>query len=136
MNNLYHSFSVTFNWWFILFPIQIVIMAIFGSFNCWMTAERKIVSRDKNNFLSSVCSVIMAGILMVLVVKESMTGLIQLFDNGLAPDDNPAWSIFFAAIAVAIFAIVAYYILLYAAKIGKKLKRVYLIEVRRKNRKH
>lgn len=124
MNNFYHSFSIGFNFWFILLPIQVAIMVAFGISNVRMNEMTgKVQSRDQLGTVTSALSIVMTIITLIVIACESSRGIIQFLDNQLAPGDDPLWSIVFYVLTIGTLAILLFYLFGEAETIGRKIKR-------------
>lgn len=132
MNEFYHSFSIGFNFWYLLWPFQIILMAGFGASNVKLNKENnRIMGRDRKNVVAGIFSVLMVIILMVAVISESAAGIIQVLDNHLGPDDNPVWSLIFFVVILSCFAAFAYALFYEAAILGRHFKIQWLRKIRR-----
>lgn len=135
MNEFYHSFSIGFNWWFVLAPFQMVLMIAFGASNAKINKKTgKIMRRDKKSVIASILAILMDIILMVAVVTESSAGIIQVLNNHLGPEDDPVWSLFLFVFVVTAFAVLMYYFFFGAAVFGREAKLMYLRKIRRERR--
>ena len=127
MNSFYHAFTISFNWWYVLLPLQLVLMLIFGLSNAKLSKRtKKVIQRDKKDKVAFCLSIVMTIILMVTVVSESSSGLIQILDNSLSANDDPVWSLFLFVFVMSTFAVFTCALFYYAAKLGKILKTVHL----------
>ena len=135
MNEFYHSFKVGFNWWFVLAPLQAVLMIAFGALSVKLNKKtRKIMRRDKEGKIADLLAIAMDVILMIAIFMESSAGIIQVIDNHLGPDDSPVWSLFIFAIVMVALAFLAYYFFLGAAVFGREARLMYLRKKRRERR--
>lgn len=123
MNSFYHAFSIGFNWWFVMLPLQVVMMVWFGAscrkFN-WKTG--KIMRRDKKGTIASLLALAMDIILIIAIVLESSAGIIQVIDNHLAATDDPMWSLILFALSITAFAFLMYYVFFGASVFGRQMK--------------
>ena len=132
MNEFYHSFSIGFNYWYLLGPFQVILMVCLGASNAKLNKEtNRIMTRDKKRVISGVFAVFMTIILMVAIISESSAGIIQVFDNHLGPEDDPIWSLFFFIVCMSILAVILYFIFYEAAILGKHFKIQRLRRIRR-----
>lgn len=124
---------MNFNYWFVLLPLQVVLMVWFGA-SCrkynWKTD--KIMKRDKKGIITKGLAIGMDIILMVAVVLESSRGIIQVIDNSLSADDDPAWSLILFALAIGLFACFMYYAFLGASLLGRQIKLACIREFRKR----
>lgn len=103
MSRYYHEFHVGFNWWMVFVPAAFVLVGVMGWFSAYLDRHGRVksFSDDSLTFLS-----VLIGLgLPVLLFRESIAGIIQLFDNMLSGSDSAMWSIFFA-----LFALLAVYV--------------------------
>ena len=133
MNSFYHAFSIGFNWWFVLLPLQVVMMIWFGA-SCRKLNRRtgKIMARDKKGTVANILAISMDIILVIAVVLESSAGIIQMIDNNLSADDDPMWSLILFVFIMTAFAFLMYYVFLGASVFGRQAKLAYLREIRKK----
>lgn len=135
MNSFYHQFSIGFNYWFVMLPLQAILMIAFGASNVKLNKKtRKIMRRDKKGTIASILAIGMDIILMIAVIMESSAGIIQVLDNHLSPGDDPVWSLFLFVIVVSTFAALMYFVFFGAAVFGREAKLMYLRKIRRGRR--
>ena len=133
MNSFYHAFSIGFNYWFLLLPLEVILMIALGASNAKLDKRtNKILRRDKNGMIASFFSLAMDVILMIAVLRESTAGIIQMIDNNLSPNDDPIWSLVIFVLAMVAFAYFAYYLFFGTAIFGRQVKVSLLREMRRK----
>ncbi|MBQ6149783.1 hypothetical protein IJI86_02300 [Candidatus Saccharibacteria bacterium] len=132
MNSFYHSFSIGFNYWFILWPFQIILMVGFGFSNAKLNKKtNKIMRRDKEGKIANLFAILMSIILMIAVIMESTAGIIQMIDNHLGPNDDPMWSLVLFVFGMLAFAVLSYCIFFGAEVFGKQVKIAILRKWRR-----
>lgn len=131
MNN-YHAFSIGFNWWYVLLFLEVILMFAFGASNVKLNKKTyKIMRRDKKGVVANFFAICLDAILIIAVLTESSAGILQLIDNNLSANDNPAWALILFAFSIAAFALVMYHVLFGATLFGKKLKTYYCKELRK-----
>lgn len=132
-NEFYHGFSVGFNWWYVVGPLMVILMVIYGASTRKLNpATLKIRRRDKKWFLANVLAVVCDFVLHGLVLLESTTGALQLVINHLSKDDDIAWALILLIFGMSFTALVFYEIYFSAAKFGAALKVAYLKDKIRK----
>ncbi|MBR3270180.1 hypothetical protein IKG07_02950 [Candidatus Saccharibacteria bacterium] len=131
MNEFYHEFSVGFNWWYVLLPLQCVLMIAFGASNLHLNKRNNRIMRwSKSNTATNILAAIMMVILTIVMIVESASGVIQMLDNHLGPEDDPMWSLIMFTFGVPVVAAFIYCIFVELSVFGQKLKRKYLRKVR------
>ena len=134
MNSFYHSFSIGFNWWFVLLPLQVVIMVAFGLSNVKLAHRtRKILRRDKKGTIAALLAISMDVILMIAIVMESSAGIIQVIDNHLSAEDDPTWSLVLFVLSLVVFAFLMYNVFFGASVFGTQVKTAYYKGIRKGN---
>ena len=131
-NEYYHAFQVGFNWWMIVMAIAIAVMIFLGKEQYEERGSR--IRRIYGEKLLSIVAAVWAVVWTVMVAIESISGVIQLFDNSLA-GDSPVYSVLFAPIAIGMAGLLFWLILLYIGKIAGWAYLGYLKERRWERRK-
>lgn len=135
MNSFYHAFEIGFNYWFLLLPLEVILMIAFGASNVKLNKRtNKIMRRDKKGIITSTFAIFMDIILMIAVIKESSSGIIQVMDNHLGPEDSPVWSLVMFVFCMCVFAVLMYYVFFIAAVFGERVKLAILRKIRRGRR--
>lgn len=113
MNTYYHDFTIGFNFWMVFLVIGGIIMVIISK-NFYVVDFREngrpfVRGRYESKKINSninVTALVMAIAFEIMFGLESWRGLIQFFDNNLAKNDDPMWSIFLALFAFVIIGII------------------------------
>ena len=135
MNSFYHSFSIGFNYWFLLLPLEVILMIGFGASNVKLDKKtNKILRRDKKGTITNFFAIVMDIILIIVVLLESTAGVIQTLDNHLGPNDDPMWSLVMFVFGMMAFVMLAYYVFFGAAVFGRQVKLTILRKIRRMRR--
>ena len=125
MSRYYHAFKIGFNWWMVFIPAAFVLVGVMGWFSAYLDRHGRVksLSNDSLMFLS-----VLIGLgLPVLLFRESIAGIIQLFDNMLSGSDSAMWSIFFALFALpAIY--VSFFLLLKSFSVSMKERRIRVLK--------
>lgn len=137
----YHELSVSFNWWFLLAPLLVLAVFLFGTTKYKLsTSKRHIRKRQDDGWMLKAVVAIADVSLHILILIESGAGSMQLVANILGSSSNIAWM---PAIMAAgyICSFVLYGSILYVAgKKGELSKKARLfkklgIELRTKKKK-
>lgn len=132
MNEFYHAFTVSFNWWFVVAPAMLIFMVVYGTTNLKLNKRSlRIMRRDKKDFLLNIVVIGLDIILHVLILAESAVGILQSLLNHLGEYDDPLWALILFVIGLSFSGVIVYAIFFVAAKLGERLKRRILIEIRR-----
>jgi ABC-type sugar transport system permease subunit len=136
MNEYYHAFKVGFNWWYVAVPLMFVLAVAFAT----LLYSPKVRKRDgrlrmRQNYkqITQLFVAVPATVVAIwMMVVESGAGLIQIFDNHLAPNDDGAWSLIAAAIVMAIVTMTLFALYYEAAfNLGREIKcRLYRKQIR------
>ena len=97
-NPFYHYFTPGFNWWYVIAVLGLVLVALVGYCKYYVYTEysyRRLMKRYNDRFIDFASTVITI-VLTIMVYRESFRGIVQFLDNGLAVDENPAWSVLLA----------------------------------------
>lgn len=126
-NDLYHGFVPGFNAWYVLLPLFLLAIVIFSS-TCLMTNKKgtRILSRDKEDYVLHLISIVFDVIIHIFIVAESGVGLIQFLINMISDDSDAAWVIFLLPITLIGTAFLGYGLFFGTGKLTKFLKRYYL----------
>lgn len=112
MNNYYHEFHIGFNWWFIIVPLMFVASILFATLLYSLKARRRdgrLRVRQNYKQVTQLFVAVPFTLLSVwMIASESWSGIVQIFDNRLAANDSPAWSIILAAGAIGFVACVLF----------------------------
>ena len=132
MNNLYHDFSVTFNSWFVIAPLFILLAGLIGTGRfCFDHEVMKIKRRGRKfTIFSKLSAMLMAIVVLVMIIRESFAGILQFFMNHLLIDESPVWALVLAIACLPVILIAYYYLMLVALKVGSYIKYGYLVEHR------
>lgn len=106
MNEYYHAFKPGFNWWYIAAPMMFVLCVLFATLFYQLRIRRRDARlRMKQNYkqlaqlvVAVPCTIIVTWMMTV----ESWNGFVQFFDNRLAKNDSPVWSLILAAFAIVV----------------------------------
>lgn len=135
MNSFYHSFQIGFNYWYLLLPLEVILMIGFGASNVRLDKRtNKILRRDKKGTITNFFAIVMDIILIIAVLLESTAGIIQTIDNHLGPNDDPMWSLVMFVFGMLAFVMIAYYVFFGAAVFGRQVKLTILRKIRRMRR--
>ena len=135
-NEFYHGFSVGFNWWYVVGPLMVILMIIYGASTRKLNpATLKIRRRDKEWFLANMLAVVCDFVLHGLFLLESAAGALQWVINHLSKDDDIAWALVLLVFEMSFSILVFYEVCFSAAKFGAALKVVYLKDKIRKIKK-
>ena len=127
MNAFYHQFSVSFNLWFVVAPLMVLVMALFGFTKYKLDrSSLAILGRDKGNYIMSVMAVAFDVVLHVLILFESAAGLLQAVTNHLGRNDSPIWALILLAVGIVISAFAFYYLFFMVGKMSSRLKLKWL----------
>ena len=91
-----HAFTPGFNWWYVMAVLGIIAIALVGWNKYYVHIEcvyRRRLAKHYNDKFISFVSTLITIIIMVMVYKESVSGIIQFLDNGLAADESPVYSV-------------------------------------------
>lgn len=130
MSSYYHAFVPGFNWWYIVAPVMVLVVGYVGTkrFRLTRSLKIKVVFNDRLLVLLSVLASVVFGIMLVI---ESMDGIIQLCDNALTKQDSPAWTLFTAPF-VLVMAVFSYGSITYfVGRFMSYEKYSYLCRIRR-----
>lgn len=121
-NSYYHAFVPGFNWWYLVAPVLIIASFLLGRRRYYLARNLRLMSRfGKRLFL--VVAVVSGVIFGTMLVVESMDGIVQWFDNHLAYDDSPVWSLIFAAFGVVVVAAVFAGVVYLVGRLASEHKR-------------
>lgn len=121
MSPYYHEFVPGFNFWYIVAPAFLVVMALAGWCRYGLVlserdgAVRLRIRRYYDGRLLVVLSAAFALIVTVMIFFESCHGLVQWFDNGLGRYESGVWSIVSAGFTLVLIAVLYGMALLWAA---------------------
>ena len=98
MNQFYHEIALTFNWWFVLAPLFVVLEAIIG----WKSFALRDgeIRRVRHQKLVDYTSAMFAVIIFALILIESADGIVQLLDNGTPAGESSLWNVCMAPFVV------------------------------------
>lgn len=130
MNNYYHSFSVGFNWYFVVGPLMALLMGAVGTMKYSLDHETMRIGKRSKSFdaLLKILAGLLDAIFTAMVFHESITGFVQWLVNHV--DGDPVWALFLAPMGFVAVALIAYYLLYMSGKIGGWAYHGYLIELR------
>ena len=114
-NELYHSVNLTFQWWIVVAILIAIMMFALGTTKYRINRHNKIVRLGKGNRLLEFQSAVGTIIMIVLVVQESILGIMQIAMNSLSEQELGWWP--FATAMILFFMGVAFYILFYLSGI-------------------
>ena len=103
----------SFNWWYIFAPSLLVLVAVVSGLRHRRHHCRPLKARY-NDRLSQLVGIIATFVFAALVLIESHDGLVQLGDSTLTAEDDPAWALLVAGLAL-VFGVMFYYGLTVAA---------------------
>lgn len=129
MNEMYHSFTIGFNWWFVVGPVMALIMALIGSLKYYLDGIK--IKRAPKGF-DKWLKIAAAGfdvILHVMIFEESLIGMLQWLINHT--DGDPIWSVIVAPIIMLFTFILAYCAFYTCGKLGEWAKHGYVIDKRK-----
>ena len=129
----YHSFDISFNFWYIAVPFFMVIMGLLGSTAFYLEEHTlRIVRRGRPYRVCSLLSIFLIEfILMCMISIESGSGILQVCANSLAADDDVIYAFFMTALAHTVLFLIVLGLLIGSKKIGEYCKLGYLTEKRR-----
>ena len=141
-NQFYHNLTMSFNAWFVVGPIFVLIMILTGIGKYKLTRKSlKILKRDPEDWLLNTICVVLDIILHLMIVLESINGLIQFAFNHLDTHTDPAWVPFIVVVELTFTSILVWAIFFGAGKLGQflwlnylKAKRHRIIMERRKEK--
>lgn len=131
LNEYVHEVEIGFNWWYVVMPAMAFLMFIYGLNRFALNTEtleikvKKRYTRAKMKLLAAL----MSGVLMILIVEESVSGISQALINHL---DNIAWFPFVAAVTLLSMTLMLYYAMYGVGRIGMYAGYGYLAEERKK----
>lgn len=133
----YYEFEPGFNTWYVLAPLCVLVFLVFGLMKFYMVGpERKIARRGvRYQFLLKGCALVTDLAMGVLVVNESLVGVMQFLVNHLAEYESPRWVFPLTVIILTAMTATYFYILIGAAKIGSLIMLGYLMELRQEVRR-
>lgn len=135
MNEFYHAFKISFNWWFVVAPILVLATGVFGITKYKLDRKSlKILTRGGGDFLLNVVATSLDALIHFLILRESGAGLVQLVANHLG-DSDIAWMPIVASMALLGSALTFYIVLFGAGRIGEWARYGYLAKERAKIKK-
>lgn len=124
--NYYHAFHIGFNWWYIIIPLDFVACVLFATLLYSLKVRRDGRLRVRQNYKQLTqlfVAIPFTALGICMMVVESGSGLIQIFDNHLAANDSGAWSLIAAACVMAFVALVLFTLYYEAAfRLGRMIK--------------
>ena len=126
-DSLYHGFTPGFNAWYVLLPLFLVAIVIFSA-TCLMANKKgtRILSRDKEDYVLHLVSIVFDVIIHIFIVAESGVGLIQFIINMISDDSDAGWVLFLLPITLIGTAFLGYGLFFGTGKLTKFLRRYYL----------
>ncbi len=91
LNSYYHSFSIGFNWYYIVAPVLALLIGVIGYHGHLFDRKRRKHMYFKQWVIPAV-SIVFTIIVMLLVAMESSHGIVQVFDNSLGEFESPGTS--------------------------------------------
>lgn len=130
MNAYYHEFSVGFNWWFVVGPLMVLMMAVIGSTRYALDDYSKRIRRRGKGFdvMVKMVAIVFDVLLHIMIFKESVTGLFQWLVNHV--DGDPIWALILAPVVLTGTSAAVYCVLYTFARLGEWTKHGYLIDLR------
>lgn len=94
-NPFYHAFVPGFNFWYIVVIVGFIVIALVGwhKYYIYATFRGKTLERRYNNRFIDFIAGVFAVVVAIMAIIESGHGIVQFFDNGLAPGESPAWNV-------------------------------------------
>ena len=129
MNEYYHAFTIGFNYWYILMILSIATSVMFG-LKQYRLSKRGRIEKMFSNLPYKVLTGISTAIFMVLFLRESTSGLIQLLDNGLARNESAAWSMIVFPVVYFLIVFAYAFIIYYSGRFVACFKLATLKEMR------
>ena len=151
--NYYHNFTIGFNWWMLYLPLTLIVMTVVGrmaNYHLTIVADPDLEGYDGINpsllpdefkaikvevdgkRLIDLAGWLLAVVFAIMLIIESLDGIIQFFDNQMIAGDDEAWSIVLAIVAVAISMCLHKYLLsLVRYKAGAEKRMALLKRTRR-----
>jgi len=134
MNEFYHAFRLSFNWWFVVAPLNGLMMVFLGSMRYVLNEKTMKILRRGNGFdvLVKIVATVLDIALIVMIFQESILGLFQWLVNHV--DGDPIWAIIVLPLVLVAIYVGFYWMFCMLAKIGEWTKHGYLIDLKREQR--
>ena len=135
MNAYYHEVELTFNYWYVILPVAMVVAFVLGTGRYYF-ADNRIRRRGR---IFTAIAIILTGILDVTIVndmmEESIMGLLQLLANSLANEEDLAWAVVISPIFLIFISVFLYGLFMTVVKLGEWTKLGMLVEFQRSRAK-
>lgn len=121
-NSYYHAFVPGFNWWYLVAPVLIIASFLLGRRQYYLSHNLRLMRRFGAGMFTVVSAV--SGVIFgAMLFAESMDGIVQWFDNGLAYNDSPVWSLIFAAFGVVVLVVIYAFVVYAVGYLAGEYKR-------------
>lgn len=110
MNPFYHEFTIGFNFWMIYVVVAVVVAAFVGVKN-YRLEKREIVKNWSDKQLAYI-TMTLTVVFVVMLVVESMDGIVQYSDNHLAVGEPGALSLLVGAPMIILFSAAVFWAVL------------------------
>ncbi len=131
-NEFYHEINVTFNAWFVIGPVFLVLMMLSGIGKYKLSKKLRILKRDEDDWLLNTIAVVLDAILHTIIIVESIGGILQYTINHLDTHTDVAWVPFVVIVELFLSSIIVWAIFFAAGKFGQFLRYQYLQSKRHK----
>ncbi len=101
--NMHNIIMIKFNWWMVIAPALLILSILIGRKGVVLTKTG--VRYTFNERFSKLVAGLSGFIFFVLLLVESIHGVVQWFDNSLTTQDSPVGSVVLAPGAIAIAAL-------------------------------
>ena len=129
MNEFYHELEIGFNWWYVVVLFYVFVFGMIGAFKFHLNSDR-IATRMARKY-DIILSLLALGAVLhsvVLVIYESLLGIMQFFANRLHDYESPKYVFWLTIIVLIVSSFFYYYLLIGVANITSWTKLGFLIE--------
>lgn len=131
MNNpYYHEFTIGFNWWYLMLPAMMILLAALGSLQFGISERTGKIARRREGFtiLLKAVTYISTVVFMLVFTFESWAGILQFFANGLGPNESPFYAFIVMVFTVTFLSIGIFYLFTRCTVFGGWAKIGFLID--------
>ena len=139
MNSYYHEFVPGFNWWYIVAPVLILVMAIVGwqRYKGYRKPRSLEIRRGCSDKFLKIVAWIFTAVVTALIFLESADGIVQFFDN-IAPAseyESALGSVFYMSFFLTSFVFIYWGLLVLVGRLAANIKYALLCQEREKREK-